>query len=457
MNKLFLLFSFGCLLANNCIAQHDDSLMLKRIYNEALTNGKCYSALDYLSNTIGGRLSGSPQAQQAVDYTVSVMKNYGLDTVYVQEVMVPYWVRGQKEVAYMTKGNKQTAVHICALGNSIATTEKGLEAPVIEVQNFKELEQLGEANIKGKIVFYNRPMKPTHITTGSAYGEAGNQRGRGAIEAAKYGAVGVVVRSLTLANDTNPHTGMMGYVDTIIKIPACAISTVDADALSRLLNIKSAGVVTFYFKQSCKQLPDVLSYNVIGELRGAEKKEEIILAGGHLDSWDNGDGAHDDGAGVVQSMEALRLLKKLGYKPKRTLRCVLFMNEENGVRGGKKYAELAQNENHIAAIESDAGGFTPRAFGVENNMDAIAYMQKWVPLLKPYSIDYIKQGHGGTDIEPLAKNGTVLIGYIPDSQRYFDYHHTAIDTFDKVNKRELELGAAAISSLLYLLSEYGVK
>jgi carboxypeptidase Q len=265
---------------------------------------------------------------------------------------------------------------------------------------------------------------------------------------------GVIVRSLTLANDTNPHTGMTKYADTIAAIPACAISTVDADELSRTLRIRSAGEVTFYFRQICQMMPDVLSHNVIGEIRGTQFPEQIIVAGGHLDSWDNGDGAHDDGAGVVQSMEALRLLKKVGYNPKRTLRCVLFMNEENGVRGGNKYAaEFSQN--HIAAIESDAGGFTPRGFGVDDSAASVA-MQKYTQLFKPYSIEYIKQGGGGVDITPLKKQGCVLIGYIPDSQRYFDYHHTSIDTFDKVNKRELELGAAAISSLLYLLSEDGL-
>ncbi|MES2558441.1 MAG: M20/M25/M40 family metallo-hydrolase [Bacteroidota bacterium] len=436
-------------------AQHADSVMLKRIYNEVLTQGKCYENLDYLSNRIGGRLSGSPQAQQAVEYTHQLLKGYGFDTVYLQEVMVPHWVRGVKEQGMIVKGSQQKPVHICALGNSVATPKGGLRAPVIEVRNFKELEAIGAERIKGKIIFYNRPMEPTYITTGRAYGEAGDQRGIGAIMAAKYGAVGVVVRSLTLANDTNPHTGMMRYVDSIPKIPACAISTKDADELSRTLMLRSAAMVYFYFNQSCEMLPDVKSHNVIAEMRGSEKPEEIVIAGGHLDSWDNGDGAHDDGAGVMQSIEALRLLKQLNYKPKRTLRCVLFMNEENGVKGGIKYAEEAKSTNHIAAIESDAGGFTPRGFGVDDSAALVA-MQSWVPLFKPYSIDWIKQGWGGTDIGPLKKQGTVLIGYSPDSQRYFDYHHTAIDTFDKVNKRELELGAAAISSFMYLLSEYGV-
>jgi carboxypeptidase Q len=448
--------SFLLTIALGVFAQRNDSLMLRTIYSEALLRGECYQNLEYLSNKIGGRLSGSKQAQQAVDYTFAKLKSYGFDTVYLQEVMVPHWIRGEKEVGYFTKAGKKTRVRICALGNSVGTAKNGIEAPVIEVRNFKELEQLGTAAIKGKIVFFNRPMNPEHIHTGRAYGEAGDQRGMGPIEAAKYGAVGVIVRSLTLANDTNPHTGMTKYNDSIPHIPACAISTVDADELSKTLRLRSAGAVTFYFKQTCQMLPDVLSYNVVAEIKGNEKRDEIVLAGGHLDSWDNGDGAHDDGAGVVQSIEALRLLKQIGHKPKRTLRCVLFMNEENGVRGGNKYAELAVNENHIAAIESDAGGFTPRGFGVDDS-SACSAMQKYVSLFKPYSIEYIKQGGGGVDITPLKKSGCVLIGYIPDSQRYFDYHHTAIDTFDKVNKRELELGAAAIASLLYLLSEDGVE
>jgi carboxypeptidase Q len=266
-----------CLLTLVAGAQQKDSVVLKSIYNEVLSNGKCYQNLDHLSNKIGGRLSGSPQAQQAVEYTYRLMKDYAFDTVYLQEVMVPHWVRGMKEEAMILKGNQKTRVRICALGNSVGTSKDGLRAPVIEVKSLKELEAIGTENIKGKIVFFNRPMDPTHISTGSAYGGAVDQRGSGAVEAAKYGAVGVIVRSMTLTNDTNPHTGAMRYVDSIPKIPACAISTVDADELSHLLKIRSAGAVSFYFKQTCEMLPDVLSYNVIGEMRGSEKPEEIKI------------------------------------------------------------------------------------------------------------------------------------------------------------------------------------
>ena len=349
---------------------------------------------------------------------------------------------------------------MCALGNSIGTGSKGIEAPVVEILSFDELDRLGaKGDLKGKIVFFNRPMNPSFIHTGAAYGDAGSQRTRGPAMASKYGAVGAIVRSLSLANDEHPHTGVTIYNDSFPAIPACAVSTKDADALSQLLKIKSAGVVKIFLRTTCQMLPDELSYNVIGELKGFEKPNEVILIGGHLDAWDNGDGAHDDGAGCVQSMEALRLLKKLNIKPKRTIRCVLFMNEENGVKGGLKYAEWAatNQEKHIAAIESDAGGFTPRGFNATADEKKLNTLRNWQKLLKPYGIENIGSPGGGTDIGPLGKLGVPTIGFVPDSQRYFDYHHTAIDTFDKVNKRELELGAGCMSALVWLLSEYGLE
>ncbi len=442
-------------------AQQDQAKVLKSIYDEVLLRGQCYPMLDYLCNQIGGRLSGSPEAEKAVQYMYGRMQKYGFDTVYLQPVMVPKWVRGKKETAKIVKAATEFEVNICALGGSVATPESGLTAEVIEVRSIKELKLLGEAKVKGKIIFFNRPMDPTLIQTGAAYGGAGDQRVNGPAEAAKLGAVGVVVRSLTLANDEHPHTGMTRYLDDVTKIPACAISTKDADLLNKVLSLKSAAPVKFFFKMNCASYPDVLSYNVVGEIRGTQLPNEVIIAGGHLDSWDNGQGAHDDGAGCVQSVEALRLIKTLGLRPKRTLRVVLFMNEENGLRGGLKYAESAGEEQqsgikHIAAIESDAGGFTPRAFGVDDSASAV-YLKRWENIFQPYGIEQIRRGGGGADIGPLKKYGTILIGYIPDSQRYFDYHHTSIDTFDKVNKRELELGAAAIASLLWLMSEEGVQ
>ena len=457
LRKHLLLFLTFCTAITQA-QQPNHKTTVKSIYDEVLLRGQCYQTLDYLCNKIGGRLSGSPQAEQAVNYMFATMKNYGFDTVFLQPVMVPHWVRGTKEQAAIVNGKQRIEVPICALGGSVATPKNGIEAEVIEVKSIAELRVLGREKISGKIVFFNRPMDPTFFHTGSAYGGAGDQRGIGPAEAARYGAIGAVVRSLTLAYDDNPHTGMTRYNDSLPKIPACAISTKGAETLSNLIKNNGTGKVRMYFKQQCETLPDVLSYNVVAEIRGSEKPDEIIIAGGHLDSWDNGQGAHDDGAGCVQSLEALRLIKALGLKPKRTLRAVLFMNEENGVKGGNEYARVAaldKNTKHIAAIESDAGGFTPRAFGIEDSA-SVPYFKTWEELFKPYGIEQIRKGWGGTDISPMRPQGTVLIGYVPDSQRYFDYHHTAIDTFDKVNKRELELGAAAISVLMWLMSEEGI-
>jgi hypothetical protein len=302
-------------------------------------------------------------------------------------------------------------------------------------------------------------MDPKLISTFAAYGGAGDQRSRGPSEAAKYGAVGVVVRSLGSNIDENPHTGATNYRDSIPKIPAIAISTLHAELLSKSLS-EGKGL-KFYFESHCEMLEDVRSFNVVGQIRGSQFPDEIIDVGGHLDSWDLAQGAHDDGAGCVQSIEVLRIFKVMGYKPKRTIRAVMFMNEENGLRGGREYAAQAKakNENHIAAIESDAGGFTPRGFSVGRGVseDVKAKFTKWKTLFEPYGLTDFGRPGGGADIGPLASQGTVTIGLIPDSQRYFDYHHTPIDTFDKVNKRELELGAASMASLIYLIDQYGLK
>ncbi|MEO1654970.1 MAG: M20/M25/M40 family metallo-hydrolase, partial [Bacteroidota bacterium] len=389
-----------------------------------MSEPRAYDWLDYLSNRIGGRLSGSPEAAAAVEFTRQVMDTLGLDRVYLQEVMVPHWVRGEEEEGrILSPSFGNIDVPVCALGNAVATPEIGLSAPIVEVKSFEELEKLGEANIKGKIVFFNRPMNPNYIQTFRAYGEAASQRGSGPSEAAKYGAVGAVVRSLTTSLDDVPHTGSLRYKLNIPQIPAIAISTKGAEKLSTIL--KADPATRFFFKTSCQMLDDILSYNVIGEIKGTEKPDEIIVVGGHLDSWDTGDGAHDDGAGCVQSIEVLRIIKALGIRPKRTIRAVMFMNEENGLRGGRKYAARAEEnkENHIAALESDAGGFTPRALGIGDAQGKYKVLKKWTSLFEPYGIDLTKGG-GGADISPLRSQGTTLISLRPDSQRYFDYHHT---------------------------------
>lgn len=441
-------------------AQNTDSLFLRKIYDEALVNGKPYQNLEYLCKKIGPRLSGSANAQKAVEWTKKLMEQYGFDHVFLQAVMVPHWVRGEKEQAKIVFGNQQIIVPVVALGCSVATAKNGLTAEVIEVQGLQELKTLGEKAIKGKIVFFNRPFDPRFIETGSAYGAASDQRFKGPAEAAKYGAVGVIVRSMTEILDDYPHTGATAYEEGENKIPAAAISTTGANQLSAILKQKKD--VQFYLKQNCETLPDVLSYNVVGELKGTENPNSFITVGGHLDSWDLAEGAHDDGTGVMQSVEVLWIFKALGYRPKNSIRAVMFMNEENGHKGGLKYAELAQknNEKHIAAVESDEGGFTPRGFSFSDIKPELLQRinTNWKPLLEPYEVDRLVKGGAGTDIEPLKATmpNIALIGFRPDSQRYFDLHHTAKDVFENVNKRELELGAASIASLIYLIDQHGL-
>ncbi|GAA3618502.1 M28 family peptidase [Flavivirga jejuensis] len=442
----------------NVNAQTDEEA-IKEIYKQSLTNGKSYDWLNYLSTQIGGRLSGSLNAERAVAYTKEELDKLGLDKVWLQPVMVPKWVRGYKESAFIESGKgKKTTVNICALGGSVSTPALGLKANVVEVKNFEELKALGKENIAGKIVFYNRPMQADLISTFEAYGGCVNQRYKGAVEASKYGAIGVIVRSMNLRLDDLPHTGSMTYDDLPVanRIPSAAISTNDAELLSTMLKLDKS--TKLYFKQNCKQLKDVLSYNVIGQITGSEFPNEYMIVGGHLDSWDLGDGSHDDGAGVVQSMDVLRLLKESGITPKRSIRVVLFMNEENGLRGGKKYAEVAKQkgENHVFALESDSGGFTPRGFSFDCNDASFNQVLSWQPLFKPYLIHYFEKGGSGADVGPLKTETNVLAGLRPDSQRYFDHHHASSDTFDAVNKRELELGAATMTALVYLFDKYGI-
>ncbi len=432
-----------------------DSTTIKQIFNLALTQGECYKRLDELTNGIGGRLSGSPQAQQAVEWGEKVMKEAGFDKVWLQPIMVPHWVRGKKEEAYFTINNKKYNVPICALGGSIPTPKNGIEAEVIEVKSLNEAEQMGE-KLRDKIVFFNGAFDDTILRTFKAYGGCVGMRVNGAKTTGKFGVKGVIVRSMTHSIDDYPHTGVMSYNDVEEKywVPGAAISTKAANALS--IALKNNPSLKFYFKQSCKTLPDAPSFNVIGEIIGSKFPNKFITVGGHLDSWDLGDGAHDDGTGIVQSIEVLRLLKLNNIIPKHTIRAVLFMNEENGLRGGKKYAEEAKknNEIHVAALESDAGGHTPRGFSFQATNENKELFLSWKPLLAPYGLRDIAPGGSGADIYPLKNETISLFGYRPDSQRYFDYHHAATDTFDKVNKRELELGAASMTSLVYLLDNY---
>ncbi|MGK0324912.1 MAG: hypothetical protein ACJA1D_000246 [Polaribacter sp.] len=437
------------------IEEKTDSTNIKTLFNSALKDGKSYEWLRDLTQNIGGRLSGSPEAAKSVIWGEKIMKEVGLDSVWLQPVMVPHWVRGEKETAsYTTDGIKKN-VPICALGFSIATPKSGVLAEVIEVKTLEEAEALGN-KMEGKIVFFNRPFDDTLIDTFKAYGGCVDQRVFGAAVCGKFGAKGVIVRSMTNSVDDFPHTGTMSYRDLPEEkyIPTAAISSKAANILST--DLKQNPNLKFYFKQSCETLPDAPSFNVIGEIRGNENPENILVVGGHLDSWDLGEGAHDDGTGIVQSLEVAYLLKKNNIKPKNTLRVVFFMNEENGTRGAKKYAELAKlnKENHIGGLESDAGGHTPRGFSIDANTVNTELLQSWKKILSPYGLHDLDKGGSGADIGPLKGDNVTLVGYRPDSQRYFDYHHTSTDTFDKVNKRELELGSASMASIIYLMDRY---
>jgi hypothetical protein len=455
MKKLLLLLIVAPFFA---IAQTDDSVFIKKISDEVLTNGKAYDLLYQLTKQVGGRLAGSPQFAKAVQWGKVSMQAMGADTVYLQECMVPHWLRGGKDkvvIVEVNKNKESKTLDALALGNSLGSDGKPIIAEVMAVKDFAELEKRKD-EVKGKIVFFNYPFNPTYVIPSRAYGESGIYRRNGPSRAAKYGAVAVLIRSLTEATDNNPHTGAMAYNDSFPKIPAAALGLKDADALFALCKKSTVKVSIITY---AKFLPDTIGHNVIAELRGTEFPDQYITVGGHLDSWDVNEGAHDDGAGVVHTIEVMRTLKALGYHPKHTIRFVLFANEENGLRGGDKYAAVAKekNEQHIFALESDEGGFSPRGFGFTVSATQLQKVRTWLPLLQPYGTEQLSKGGGGADIGPLARElKTPLAGLSPDNQRYFDIHHSRGDVFEAVNKRELLLGAVNMAGLIYLIDKYGL-
>ncbi|HJS52930.1 MAG TPA: M20/M25/M40 family metallo-hydrolase [Chitinophagaceae bacterium] len=460
--KKILIIAISFLFVTTCFSQKEDSIMIKKISDDILTNGKAYDNLRHLTKKIGGRLAGSPQMTMAEQWGEQVMRSGGADRVIMQECKVPHWVRGGEDKAEVVGGKK---LDVVALGNSMGSGKKGVKAEVLLVNSYDDLEKKRD-EVKDKIVFYNYKFNPTYIQTFRSYGEASPYRGSGPSRAAKYGAKAVIVRSMSHSTDNNPHTGATRYIDSFAKIPAVAIGLRDADWLSEELQ---KGKVSVQIKTNGHFLDSAIGHNVIGELTGSEFPNEIITVGGHLDSWDNCEGAHDDGAGCVQTIEILRAFKAVGYKPRRTIRFVLFANEENGLRGGNKYADEAKAKNarpddsvgrekHIFALESDAGGFTPRAFGFTMSDEQFQKVLKWKPLIAPYGCSEFNRGGGGADIGPLRRAipTTALAGLSPDSQRYFDIHHARNDVFENVNKRELELGAINMAALIYLIDKYGL-
>lgn len=457
---LLLLLSLNALQAQS----DEDVQQVDVIFDEVLTNSSAYDWLHYLCKKIGPRVSGSAEGMAAVEYSYNMLDTLGLDRVWKQPVTVPHWERGEVErakiVASKTLGDVELAV--CALGFSAPTPQYGITAEVIEVEDMDALENLGSSEVKGKIVFLNEPMDATLTNTFHAYGRAVSQRTSGPRIAAQKGAVATLVRSLTLKEDDVPHSGVTIFRGTT-PIPAAGLGIQSAERLSAL--IAREGSVRVNLELQCQRFEDKESYNVIGEIKGSTYPNEIIVVGGHLDSWDIGEGAHDDGTGCVQAMEVLHLFKRLGIRPKRTIRCVLFANEENGMNGAASYAAYAKgqtNEKHIAAIESDAGGHAPRGFAVDAQADDLKrnydQIQEWRSLLAPKGAYYMDtRGGSAADISKLKPYGTLLFGFRPDSQRYFDYHHARTDVFEAVHKRELEMGAASMAALVYLIDQYGKK
>jgi len=435
-----------------------EAVMLERIFTEALARGTAYENLRTLTSRHPGRLAGSKALEGAITWSQKQLSAIGIDRVFTQEVMVPHWERGSHEsVRLLPAVGPAINLAALALGNSIGTPPAGITAEVIEVKSLAEVEALGRDKISGKIVFYNRRMDPALVLPGRAYGAAGDQRSRGPITAAKLGAVGALTRSLTHALNNIPHTGATTYLSDGPNIPACALSTVAADRLSAAL--ASDPKIRIELKSHAAWYPDAVSHNVIGEIRGSEFPDQIMVVGGHLDSWDIAPGAHDDGSGVVQALEVLRIFKTLGLKPRHTLRAVLFTNEENGLRGATAYADIARKagEKHILALESDNGGFQPRGFELASSQfDAIARAARWTKFFEPYGLPLLVAGRGGADVAPLYLLGATTGEILPDSQRYFDIHHTTADNLEQVNPRELHLGAGALASLIWLIDTQGL-
>lgn len=453
MKKLSIALLFLPLVS---MAQTGDEATIKQLSDEILRNGTAYDLLRQLTKDIGGRLSGSPQFAKAVQWGKVTMEKQGADKVYLQECMIPHWVRGGQDQASLVEINKKKAnrkLDVLALGNSLGSGT--VTAELLAVANFDELEKRKD-EVKGKIVYYNNGFNPTNIKPFVSYGEAGIYRRWGASRAAKYGAVGVMIRSLTESTANDPHTGGMAYIDSFPKIPAIAVGPRDADAVWAM---SKSGSMKLSMTTNGHFLPDTIGHNVIGELTGTEFPDQIITVGGHLDSWDVNEGAHDDGTGVVHTIEVMRAMKAIGYKPKHTIRFVLFANEENGLRGGSKYAAeaKAKGEKHVFALESDAGGFTPRGFSIQASKEQMDKLRSWIPLLSPYGSFEITADGGGADIGPLNRTFGIPVGeLLPDPQRYFDLHHARSDVFENVNKRELMLGAVNMAGLIYLVDKYGL-
>jgi hypothetical protein len=447
------------IVTSNSSAQEDKE-MIRSIYDEQLTNSEVYENLRILTKEIGPRIEGSSNLAMAIEFTKELMLKYDFDTVYLQPAMVSDWKRGDQELVKIinTQTNKSQNINCLALGNSIGTAENGITGEVIEIYGMNDLEKTNNEQIKGKIVFLNEPFDPKIINPFEAYHAVNSQRDYGTSLASKKGAVGVIIRSLSISDNDFPHTGYMEYQDGIEKIPAVAISTNDANLLSNQIKINPG--IKANISLQCLESEKVVSYNVIGELKGSEYQDTLIVVGGHIDSWDVGEGAHDDGGGCLQSIEVLRTFRSLNIKPRHTIRVVLWTGEENSWGGKTEYAKQAANnmEKHIAAIESDKGSFTPLGFSIDTeNQKAYEKIQSWKPLFEPYWVAIFQRGHAGVDIDPLKDESNLLLGLITDSHKYFALHHSEKDVLEAVEKREIELCAATLTAMIFLIDKYGIE
>ncbi|WP_308005640.1 M28 family peptidase [uncultured Chryseobacterium sp.] len=428
----------------------EDSIQFAKISTEILNKGKAYNELRELTKNIGHRLSGSASYEKAVIWAEQKLRDAGADKVWLQEVMVPVWVRGKEFLQIKTSNGKWKSLKMLSLGNSEGTGGKDVSGEIIMVRSMEEYDKLLPEQVKDKIVFFNYPFSQTYIETFRGYGDAAKYRSTAASLTAKKGGKFAIIRSLSSAFDDVPHTGSMRYQDDK-KIPAVAIGSTTADELAELLKSQK---ITAKLNSNCGMKGEKLSHSVIGEITG-KKDKSVIVVGGHLDSWDVGEGAHDDGSGIVQSIEVLRTFKNLGIQNNHTIRVVCFANEENGVKGGVMYGKTVKenNEKHLFAIETDAGGFTPRGISLEMDNEKRKQIQSWADLFLPYGVYDFKNTYSGTDLYPLHDLGIPTAELVPDSQRYFDIHHTEEDTFEKVNRRELLLGASTLTQIIYMIDK----